>query len=295
MRNILKFLDPNIKRKSKIIQNSLQLIAGTKIPLPSLVEISDSGTCNRKCSFCPRSDENYEDKKEFISPYLHEKLLKELSGYNYTGMIIYSGFNEPLLNKDIYQNIAQTKRYLPKSKIELITNGDVLNLTRLLKLFESGLSTILISVYDSEKDYFKFQKLCNEAGLNSNQYILRKRYLSEEKNFGITISNRGGLMDNAKYPIKSLEKPLSAKCFYPSYTFFLDYNGDVLMCSHDWGKKNILGNLNKQSFIDIWLSDKAKETRTKLFSSLRDFSPCNVCDANGSLIGSNHVKAWKKL
>ena len=30
--------------------------------------------------------------------------------------------------------------------------------------------------------------------------------------------------------------------------FFVDYNGDVLMCSHDWSKEKILGNLNKKFF-----------------------------------------------
>ena len=63
----IKFLDKNIHKKSKFIKDSLQYFPNTKIPLPSLVEISNSGTCNRKCSFCPRSDENYEDIKEFIS------------------------------------------------------------------------------------------------------------------------------------------------------------------------------------------------------------------------------------
>ena len=45
-----------------------------------------------------------------------------------------------------------------------------------------------------------------------------------------------------------LEKELNTKCFYPGYYFFMDYNGDVLMCPHDWGKKIILGNLNTQNF-----------------------------------------------
>ena len=54
--NYKKFIDPNIKRKSDIIQNSLQFDRSNKIPLFSLVEISDSGTCNRACSFCPRSN-----------------------------------------------------------------------------------------------------------------------------------------------------------------------------------------------------------------------------------------------
>ena len=36
----------------------------------------------------------------------------------------------------------------------------------------------------------------------------------------------------------------------------MDYQGDVLICGHDWGKKIILGNLNKEKFLDIWFSKK---------------------------------------
>ena len=42
--------------------------------------------------------------------------------------------------------------------------------------------------------------------------------------------------------IAATKVALKDPCYYPSYTFFLDYNGDVLMCPHDWGKKRILGN-----------------------------------------------------
>ena len=123
----IKFFDKNIHRKSEIIKNSLQFIEKTETPLPSCVEISDSGTCNRTCSFCPRSDPSYKDVKEFISKELHTKIFKELSNLNYKGLIMYSGFNEPLLNKRAYNQILEARTFLPEAKIELITNGDVLN------------------------------------------------------------------------------------------------------------------------------------------------------------------------
>ena len=75
--------------------------------------------------------------------------------------------------------------------------------------------------------------------------------------------------------------------------FFLDYNGDVLMCPHDWGKKRILGNLSKDTFLKIWTSKFAKNTRKRLSESDRNFSPCNVCDVKGTLIGKKHAVAWK--
>ena len=296
--NYKKFIDPNIKRKSNIIQNSLQFYKDNKTPLFSLVEISDSGTCNRSCSFCPRSDENWIkkfDKKEFIKPQLHESIISQLKDLKYNGIVVYSGFNEPLLNKSIYKNISQTRNYLPNAKIELITNGDVLNEARISKLFKSGLSTLLISVYDGPEDMHKFKKMCKNLNLKSEQYVIRNRYLPPEKNFGITMSNRGGLMENAEHSIPSLKKSLTTPCYYPSYTLFIDYNGDVLMCSHDWGKKNVLGNLNKEKIIDVWLSDNAMKSRKNLSYGNREFSPCNVCDAGGSLIGKKHAEAWKKF
>jgi len=291
----MKFVDKNIERKSDIIRRTLTYKKNSKIPLPSLVEISDSGTCNRTCSFCPRSDPDYKDIKEFISEDLHESICKQLSEYDYSGILVYSGFNEPLLNKNIFKNINTARSYLPNSKIELVTNGDVLNEERLLKLFESGLSTILISVYDGEEDEKKFYDLCNALGLNKKQFLIRNRYLPPEQDFGITMSNRGGMMKNAEHSIKPLSKSSTKPCYYPSYTFFIDYNGDVLMCSHDWGKKNLLGNLKKDSFINIWTSHLSEISRKALTKGNRNFSPCDVCDVHGGLIGKTHAEAWEKL
>ena len=66
------------------------------------------------------------------------------------------------------------------------------------------------------------------------------------------------------------------------------------MCSHDWGKKNILGNLYKESIMDIWTSKNTHMARKALIKGNRNFSPCNVCDVPGSLIGNSHAGAWAK-
>ena len=294
MKKEIKFIDPQLNFKKKSIQDRLQYLGSTQIPLPSEVEISESGICNRKCSFCPRSDPDYPDINEFISEKLHKKLCDELSELNYSGLIIYSGFVEPMLDKNIYKLVEYAKSKNPKARIEIVSNGDVLNADRLLKIYDHGLDRMLISLYDGEEQFLKFKKLGEDLKLTDYQYVLRKRYLPEEQDFGITLSNRGGMLKNAGYKIEPQKEKIQQKCFYPSYKFFLDYNGDVLMCSHDWGKKNILGNLNNQSFKDIWLSDKYMQARQKLNNSDRSISPCNVCDVAGTLIGSKHSKAWQK-
>ena len=284
------FLDPAISRKSHLINSALQVDHGW--PMPSIVEISESGTCNRVCSFCPRSNPDYPDRKEFIHPGLLKKLVDDLAIYNYQGIVLFSGFVEPLLDKKIYQHIKTVHTKLPKAKIEMVTNGDVLTLSRLLKLFESGLSTILISVYDGPEAALKFENLCKQAKLTEEQAVIRHRYLPESDSFGITLSNRAGMMENAEFSIKTLTEPLKTPCNYPHYTFFVDYQGDVLLCPHDWGKKRIAGNLTSQSFKDIWLGPVFDGARKKLAMGDRRFQPCNLCDVQGSLMGGEHLQKW---
>ena len=75
---------------------------------------------------------------------------------------------------------------------------------------------------------------------------------------------------------------------YSFVYLFLDYQGDVLMCPHDWGKKIILGNLNNEKILDIWFSAKSLKIRKMLNQSNRNFTPCNVCDVDGTLIGEKN-------
>ena len=291
----IKFFDTNIDRKSSISDKNLVFFKDTNIPMPSVIEISNSGMCNRKCSFCPRSDPNYDHVNEFIDQNLHDKIYEELKSFNYSGSIIYSGFVEPLLDKRIYKHIKDIREKLPNVNLEIITNGDPLNDKRALKLFEAGISVLLISVYDGPKEAENFLKMMKRINIDKSRYVIRNRYYGEDKDFGITLSNRAGNLNNAEFKIEPLKESLKMKCTYPSYTFFIDYNGDVLMCSHDWGKKMIMGNVKNHSIKEIWTSKKFDFARKKLSNADRNFSPCNVCDVKGTLIGNKHAEQWSKI
>lgn len=287
------FIDPSIPRKSNIIDNSLRVYNG--IPMPSVVEINESGKCNRSCSFCPKSDPDYPDVSEFIDSSLIQKLTKELGALNYSGIFLFSGFCEPLLDKNIFELIKISRKNLPHAKIELVSNGDPLNSQRMRKLYESGLSTLLLSCYDDESQVDFFNNMAKEAGVHESRYVIRPRWLSEKESFGITLNNRSGALANAEFVVDPLAEPLKQKCNYPSYSFFMDYNGDVLICSHDWRKKYIAGNVYKESFLDIWNGKRMMSARKPLLNSNRNFSPCNVCDANGILMGNDQAKMWSDI
>jgi len=230
----MKYIDPGIDRKSKILKESISLSKG--LLLPSAVEISESKLCNRACSFCPKSDPEYPNENKFISSKLVEKLTIELSELNYRGMLIFSGFCEPFLDKNIYNLISISRSNLKHAHIEIVTNGDVLNEERIKLVFDSGLDRLIISAYDNEEQVEYFNKMVKSAGFSKSRIFIRPRYLSKENDFGITLNNRAGLMQNAIYSIHGLENSLQKRCNYPFYNFFMDYDGDVLVCAHDWGK-----------------------------------------------------------
>ena len=64
----------------------------------------------------------------------------------------------------------------------------------------------------------------------------------------------------------------------------------MLFCSNDWGRKIVVGNLMSLSLEEIWLSPILREIRSRLLQGDRSQSPCNTCNVNGLITGSNSVK-----
>lgn len=290
-----KFLDQNIPRKGKLIQDHLEETyhAGPKPPFFSLIEFNLSGLCNRDCVFCPRVDPTiFPNINEHIPIELYEKTMKELAEISYDGMILYSGFGEPFLYKRIEELIVLSKSYCPKVRVESVTNGDFVVPAKLRSMFDAGLDTLLISLYDGPHQREIFQRMMAEVGLTEKQVVLRDRWLPPEENYGITLVNRSGMVTIPDVGIGTIKEPLKRRCFYPFYSMVVDYDGSVLLCTHDWGKKFIVGNLNHQTIHELWDNNRIRQVRESLANANRGFAPCNGCDADGTLMGGEHFEQW---
>ena len=89
--------------------------------------------------------------------------------------------------------------------------------------------------------------------------------------------------------LKPVEAKIERKCFYPFYKMFIDFDGRVLFCSNDWGRVNIVGDLNHENIESIWLGDKLNFFRKKLSLKDRSNKPCNSCSINGTLHGEKKL------
>jgi len=292
-----KYFDPNITRKGEALQRHLKESNedSEAPPFFSLIEFNLSGLCNRKCVFCPRADPSvYPNVNEHISLDLYEKIMRELSEVEYSGMILYSAFGEPLLYKNIEAVLKISKEYCPNVRNETVTDGDFVTPAKLQSLFAAGLDTLLISLYDGPEQMDVFQAMIDEVGLSDTQVVLRKRWLPPEEHYGITLSNRAGMVNIPEVGISALAEPLQRPCFYPFYQVLVNYDGAVLLCPHDWGKEIIVGNLNDSTIHDLWDSKIMRRTRRNLANSDRNFAPCKTCDVDGTLMGRPHFEQWIK-
>jgi len=295
------FLDQNIERLGSFVDKHLsQKNNIDETPPISIIEFSINGACNRRCHFCPRvSEANYPNIYISLNMVVYENLLRDLQKINFDGRFTYSGFSEPLLTKNLDQYVSLARNYLPNINIGIVSNGDSLlgknAEKKLRKLYEAGLNDIKISLYDGPEQRPYFIELQKKLNLNDNQYIIRDRFLSPEKSYGITISNRAGSVSlkNDVFELKPLTEPLKKPCHYPFFKVLIDYNGDVLMCSNDWKKEKIHGNINSTSLVDIWKNESFLKKRKKLICGNREDKPCNVCDVDGTLNGKASFDRWK--
>jgi radical SAM protein with 4Fe4S-binding SPASM domain len=277
----------NINRKKPILDRDPQFYNG--YPLPSWIELSLIDTCNRTCSFCPKSNKqiapNTNQKMERI---LIEKLSSDLKKINFDGAFCLCGYGEPLLHKDHIFIINELAKI---GQVEIVTNGDTVNDKKLREIYSSSASRLLISLYDGSDQLKKFQKMIERNKIPEGFVILRDRWYSDKKDFGVKLTNRTSTVKIGNQDAVDTKRA----CFYTSYQTIIDWNGDVFLCPQDWQRRITMGNIMQKSFIDIWNGNILNKYRKLHLIGDRSQTPCNSCNANGMVYGEKHSKAWLEL
>lgn len=277
----------NINRRKQFVDKDLSFFMD--LPLPSWIELSIIDVCNRKCSFCPKSDESIApDTYQKSSVFMFEKLATELKEIGFNGAFALCGYGEPYLHKNIYDIINILSKV---SRVEVVTNGDLIKPKVLQKSVDAGVSKILISMYDNQDQVEYFKKIIDDSGISKDIVILRDRWYDDSQNFGVKLTNRSGTIDlGNQAPIG-----MHTTCYYPSYQLLIDWNGDVFLCPQDWQRRVTMGNIMHENFFDIWKGSHISKFRKCLLKGDRSNSPCNKCNATGTLLGESHAEAWRDI
>lgn len=284
---LFKTIELNIKRRTVIVNDVISTFKNK--PIPSWIELSIIDACNRDCSFCPKSDPKIAPNSyQRMNMVLIDKICKELKEIHYKGSVVLCGYGEPMLHKDI--NLI-CKKLSEVSFVEVVTNGDPLSPKKIKALYNNNVNKLLVSMYDGKHQIKKFNEMAEEAGVPDDFVILRDRWYDEKKDYGLKLTNRTGTINIGDQEEIGKYK----KCFYPSYQFLIDWNGDVFLCPQDWQRRITMGNVMQEHIFTIWDSKIMNKFRKNLIHGKRIDSPCTLCNAEGTVLGIKHAKAWSKI
>lgn len=257
VRNILMLIYPFYLDIKHIIQYGKRDIFDT-------VTIETMSLCNRTCHYCPNSRYKRPDKKldmEYI-----KKIFFELSNLSFKGTIIFTGYNEPLMDLRIETIIRYLRSHLPNNEVMIYTNGDFLNLDLFKKL--SKLNIIFMITAHKKKMNANLENLGNIVNNISKE---QKKQIYIRKNIENDIlSSRCGLVK-----VKNPEK--RPCCIIPYVEMTIDHNGNIILCCNDYFSSIKFGNIKKDRLIEVWNKGWYKRIRTNLRFGKFDLPICKKC------------------
>lgn len=237
---------------------------------PQLVELNITELCNRTCSFCPRS-QGYPNSNLNMQLELANEIANQC--LNFTDNIHLVGRGEPLLHPSFIEIVKIFSHF----SIKIVTNGDRLenyidDLHAVLDL-NSGRHKITYCLYDDDEQFAdatsKFSKY--------NDIFLYKTYDTGNNLFDEELSKKQWLDNRAGFFEKN---PSKQSCFIPTNRVFIDYNGDINLCCHDWKYKHVYGNVKIESVRQVWQHNMQEVKKQLLNGNRACTSACSECDVN---------------
>ena len=261
------------------------------IPLltPYVIQIDPVNICNFRCIFCPSGDPELVKKKKkgFMDYKLYKKIIDDLMGFeNNIRCIKLWKDGEPLLNSKISDMISYAKNANIADKIELTTNGSLLNESLSKQLINAGLDRIIISLEGlSEEDYKKHAQvdINFDDFINNIRFFFknRKHCIVHIKSIDVNLSEQ----DKQKFYniFKDIADEISIEkavpcwpgfdcqdlshtelniwgenllfkdiCPLPFYHLAINAKGTIGVCCNDWEEKIVVGNALTDNIVDVW-------------------------------------------
>ena len=262
--------------------------------------------CNRKCGFCPRAYD-YPNKNLYMSIEVANEAIKQVKPY--TNYISLCGLGEPLLAKNFLEILELCVKH--KTHARITTNGDKLDdfideihelidlskpYTKQNKYSKSkyGLAKLQVNSYDNiEQHKERIKKWGHYKGIHFVNPIdtiidTNEKY---ESLFGGKVSNKAGTL------MFTNQTGIESPCNILFYKTFINWNGDVNLCSQKWYDQKSFGNILKVPFKKIWEGPELNEYRKKLtkFGGRCTLKDCMECDSMlNHKDGERNFINWKK-
>ena len=262
--------------------------------VPKYVQIELNNSCNAKCKMC--NIPQMTRKKGFMSDELFIKILREANeaGVEYITPFLHG---EPFLRNDYIEKLRLINEYAPKAKITIFTNASVLTEEVLHELFSiQNIEQLVFSFPGGNKETYEkvtglnfektYQNICNafkilrgfpmrismpmyEGNVESKMdfYALWKGYpCSAYETYNYLSDVRDTLADVCY-----------EQCDRAFRSMTVMFDGRICLCCMDSDGKYIMGDISKDSMLEIWNGEEYANLR-RLHGMCRNaYEPCAKC------------------
>lgn len=260
----------NQQYSRQAVYDEAERLYGQKL-LFNHIEVETINRCNGSCAFCPVSRAVDPREKAVMSEELFYSIVDQLAEMDYSGRFTTFSNNEPLLDDRIIEFNRYARKRLPHARMHLYTNGTLLT----INIFEALLEVLDELVIDNYHPQLKLIKPCQEIVAYCEQHPQAKKKATIVMRYPQEIlTSRGGTAPNRKdIPDCSKER-----CVLPFKQLIVRPTGKVSLCCNDALGKYTLGDLTKESILDVWYGQRFQMVRECLYKGRENWGNCKNCD-----------------
>lgn len=266
--------------------------------VPRAIQIETNLACNAACPFCPYA--HMERGPKIMADWIWRKIVDETRGLG----VVYRPFliNEPLSEKRLPEIVRYVKQDAT-ARVEINTNGGLLDERRARALLDAGIDLVRFSVdgfskatfeparpgvdYDAVvRNVHRFVEL-REAGGHTCYVEMRMIDMPENRHeqaayieYWRKVADEVLVVPLYRWPWEGQEKPVSKPCLKVLDEMFFYTDGTAPLCCWDSAGRGIVGDVKKQSVLEIWKGPVLRAVRDLLDRGRRDLIHlCSRCDA----------------
>jgi cyclic pyranopterin phosphate synthase len=238
---------------------------------------------------------------------------------------------EALLNRELPEIIKYAKSLDIAEKINISTNGSLLNEEINHKLIDSGIDEILISIEGITSEKYKeitgvevdFDKLVKNI---KHLHSIKKDCVVNVKTVDVSLDAHGEdefyhifneIADNAcvehiipcfsNVDYENIKDDYSLNiigneykeilvCPQPFFQMHIFPNGNISVCNADYDEKIVIGNAFLDSLVETWNSDKLNEFRLMQIKGNRyEHNKCKECNGSVCYTSDSDILDDKKV
>jgi sulfatase maturation enzyme AslB (radical SAM superfamily) len=265
---------------------------------PRVIQLETTIKCNAKCWFCPQN--NSLRQPDYMTEAVWKKIIDDSRGLGAT----YRPFllNEPFADKRMPEIVRYIKQD-PTAKVEFNTNASMLTPKVSDQLLDAGVDIMRFSIDGLSRETFDESRgISYDRVYKHVHYFLKEvkrrqhpvhtevRMIKlpgteeEQQEFAHYWQQEGPseiiFTDLYSYPWENQTEATNKPCLKTKDEMFFYVDGTATLCCWDAAGRQIIGDIQDNSLLDIWNGEKLKHCRDLLDAGHREqLALCKRCDA----------------